>query len=66
MLELWGMQNIPSFPLLFDPPCPRVVAPDRVLSIGQLFSVIARTLVEGDGSYSSAEMQTVYSTTPAD
>ena len=36
MLELWGMQSTPSLPLLPDPLRPRVVVPDRVLSIGQI------------------------------
>ena len=36
MLELWGMQSTPSLPLIPGPLWPRVVAPDRVLSIGQI------------------------------
>ena len=36
MLEFWGMQRIPSLPLLPGPLWPRVVAPDRVLSMGQI------------------------------
>ena len=36
MLELWGMQSTPSLPFLPGPLCPRVVAPDRVLSMGQI------------------------------
>ena len=35
MLELWGMLSIPFMPLLPGPLSPEVVAPDRVLSIGQ-------------------------------
>ena len=35
------------------------------LTIG-LFSVISRILVRGGGSYSSAEMESVYSTAPDD
>ena len=35
MLELWGMQRTPLLPSLPGPLWPRVVAPDRVLSIGQ-------------------------------
>ena len=31
-----------------------------------MFSVILRTLAEREGSYASAEMQTMYSTAPAD
>ena len=34
MLELWGMWSTPSLPLLSGPLRPRVVAPDRALSIG--------------------------------
>ena len=36
MLELWGMQSIPSFPSLPGPLWPRVVAPDHAPSIGQI------------------------------
>ena len=36
MLELWGMQSTPSLPLLPGLLWPRVVAPDRVLSMGQI------------------------------
>ena len=36
MLKLWGMQNTPSLPLFPGPLWPRVVAPDRVLSMGQI------------------------------
>ena len=35
-LELWGMQNTSSLPSLPDPLWPRVIAPDRVLSMGQI------------------------------
>ena len=35
-LELWGMQSNPSLPSLPGPFGPGVVAPDRVLSIGQI------------------------------
>ena len=34
MLELWGMQSTPSLPLLPGPLWARLVALDRVLSIG--------------------------------
>ena len=34
MLELWGMQNTSSLPLLPCPLWPRVAAPDRILSMG--------------------------------
>ena len=33
---LWGMQSTPSLSLLPDPLWPRVVRPDRVLSMGQI------------------------------
>ena len=36
MLELWGMQSTPSLPSLPGPLWPRVVAPDRALSMGQI------------------------------
>ena len=36
MLELWGMQSTPSLPSLPGPLWPRVEAPDRVLSMGQI------------------------------
>ena len=35
MLEFWGMQSTPSLPSHPGPICPRVVIPDRVLSMGQ-------------------------------
>ena len=34
MLELWGIWNTPSLPLLPGPLWPNVVAPDRALSMG--------------------------------
>ena len=36
MLELWGMWSTLLLPLLPGPLCLRVVAPDRVLSMGQI------------------------------
>ena len=36
MLELWGMQSILSVQSLLGPIWPGVVAPDRVLSLGQI------------------------------
>ena len=36
MLELWGMGSTPSLPSLPGPFWPRVVAPDRILSLGQI------------------------------
>ena len=36
MLELWGMQSAPSLPSLPGPLWPGVIAPDRVLSMGQI------------------------------
>ena len=36
MLELWGMRSTPSLPSLPGPIWPRVVAPERVLSMGQI------------------------------
>ncbi len=36
MLELWGIRNTPSLPLLPGPLWPGVVAPDRIISMGKL------------------------------
>ena len=36
VLEIWGMWSTPSLPLLPGPLWPGVVAPNRVLSIGQI------------------------------
>ena len=36
MLELWGMWNTPSLPLLPGPLWPKIVALDRALSMGQI------------------------------
>ena len=36
MLKLWGMRNTPSLLLLLGPLWPGVIAPDRVLSMGQI------------------------------
>ena len=36
MQELWEMQSTSSLPSLPGPLWPRVVAPDRVLSVGQV------------------------------
>ena len=36
MQELWGMQSTPSLPSFTGPLWPAVVAPDRVLSMGQI------------------------------
>ena len=34
MLGLWGMRRTPSLPLLLGPLWPRMVTPDRALSMG--------------------------------
>ena len=36
MLELWGIWSTPSFPSLPGPLCPRVVVPDRVISMDKI------------------------------
>ena len=36
MLELWGMRSTPLLPSLPGPVWPGVVAPDKVLSMGQI------------------------------
>ena len=51
MLELWGMRSITLLPSLLGPLWPRVVAPDRALSMGQIKGnciVKLATLVKGD------------------
>ena len=45
MLELWGMQSTPSLPLLPGPLLPRMVAPDRVLSMGKIELDCVLTLI---------------------
>ena len=55
MLELWGMQSTPSLPSLPDPLWPRVVAPDRGISIGQIemFDPAVRVFANGPGDLGS-------------
>ena len=36
ILELWGMRSTPTLPSLPGPLCPKVVTPDRILSMGQI------------------------------
>ena len=36
MQELWGMSSIPSLPSFPVSPCPGVVVPDKVQSMGQI------------------------------
>ena len=36
MLEVWGMQSTPLLPSLLGQLCPGVVAPYKVLSMGQI------------------------------
>ena len=36
MLDLWRMWSTPTLPSLPGPQWPRVIAPDRVLSMGQM------------------------------
>ena len=36
MLELWGMRSVPLLPSLPGPLWPGVLAPDRILSMGQI------------------------------
>ena len=36
MLELWGMQSTPSLPSLPGPLWSGVVAPERIISMGQI------------------------------
>ena len=44
MLELCGMQSTPSFSLLPGPLWPEVVAPDWVLSMGQIELLLHPTM----------------------
>ena len=44
-LGLWGMRSISSLPSFPGPLCPRVVTPDRVLSMGQIELVNKRNIV---------------------
>ena len=44
MLELWGMWSTPSLPSLPGPLWPRVVAPDRVLFMGEIKLICILTL----------------------
>ena len=44
MLEFWGMESTPSLPWLQCPLWPGVVAPDRVLSMGQMELTCVLTL----------------------
>ena len=46
MLELWGMWNTPLLPLLQGPLWPQVVAPERVLSVGQIKQFEIQTVCE--------------------
>ena len=36
MLELWGVQSTSSLPSLLGPLWPGMVAPDKILSMGQI------------------------------
>ena len=36
MLEIWGIQSTPSLPLLPGPLWPGILAPETVLSMGQI------------------------------
>ena len=60
MLELWGMQSIPSLPSLPGPLWPGVVAPDRVLSTGQieLNCVLVLNRIVWDGTVLTFKLRT--------
>ena len=45
-LRLWGMWSIPSLPLLSGPHWHRVVAPDRVLSMGQIEQTVCKPMTD--------------------
>ena len=46
MLELCGMRSTPSLPLLPGPFWPGVVAPDRVLSMGQIEQTVCKQMTD--------------------
>ena len=54
MLEIWGMQSTPSLPSLPGPLWPRMVAPDRVQSMGH----IELDSVGGDGTVLTFKLRT--------
>ena len=45
-LEIWGMQSTPSLPLRPGPLWPGVVAPDRVLSMGQIEQTVYKQMTD--------------------
>ena len=45
-LEIWGMWNTPSLPLLPGPLRPEVIAPDRVLSMGQIEQTMCKQMTD--------------------
>ena len=45
-LEIWRMWISPSLPLLPGPLWPRVVAPDRVLSMGQIEQTVCKQMTD--------------------
>ena len=45
-LEIWGMWSTPLLPLLPSPLWPEVVAPDRVLSIGEIEQNVCKQMTD--------------------
>ena len=46
MLELWEMWSTPSLPLLAGPLRPGVVAPNRILSMGQIEQTVCKQMTD--------------------
>ena len=44
-LEICRMWSTPSLPFLLDPLCPGVVAPDRVLFMGQIEQTVCKQMM---------------------
>ena len=45
-LEIWGIQSTPSLLLLSDSIWSRVVAPDRVLPMGQIEQTVCKQIID--------------------
>ena len=46
ILEIWGMQNTSSLPLLPSPLWPRVVSPDMLLCTGQIEQTVCKQMAD--------------------
>ena len=45
-LEIWWIWSTPSLPLLLCPLKPRVVAPDRILCMGQIEQTVCKQMID--------------------